>query len=72
MNMELAVLGQEISEVNQTTIANNNEIPETSETQNETEYTVYPQLKYQSKQKQKKYQTEILSQVQILIMEQQQ
>ena len=44
MNMELAVLGQEISEVNQTTIANNNEAPETSETQNETEYTVSPQV----------------------------
>lgn len=44
MNMELAVLGQEISEVNQSTIANNNEIPETSETQNETEYTVSPQV----------------------------
>ena len=44
MNMELAVLGQEISEVNQTTIANNNEAPEISETQNETEYTVSPQV----------------------------
>ena len=44
MNMELAVLGQEVPEASQTTIANNNETPETSETQNETEYTVSPQV----------------------------